>query len=196
MIKTNETLTKVDLTFKLAETEAEKNEIYDSRFEIAKDKFPYLFHTDIYGHIAKDDYDDASLLFYCKEKSIIGSCRASPVINDKWEFTDALPEDMNFVFDNQHTLQLNRVYINENHRNKELHALLFYNFSLWVIKNTPYTRYFAICNAGLVRMYKKLGAELLLDEGFGLKNRTPHNYYLVGGQIEDIISTIEHNQQT
>ncbi|CAD0003918.1 GNAT family N-acetyltransferase [Flavobacterium salmonis] len=193
MTKINDTLTRdTSFTFKLAETQTEKNEIYNSRYEIAKEKFPYLFNTSKYGHIAKDGYDDHSFLFYCKDKAIIGSCRASPIINGKWEFSDALPEYLNFVFNDQSTLQLNRVYIDENHRNKELHALLFYNFSCWVINNTSYTRYFAICNAGLVRMYKRLGAELLLEQGFELKDRSSHNYYLVGGQIEDIINTIEH----
>lgn len=179
--------------FKLATSEVEKNEIYDSRYRIAKDLFPYLFKESKYGHLAKDDYDDASFLFYCKKESIIASCRASPLINGAWEVDDSLPEGINLDFDNDRTLQLNRVYIDENYRNENLHAYMFYYFGLWVLNNTQYDRYFAICNAGLVRMYKRIGAEILLKDGFKLKDHLSHNYYLVGGRIEDIIHTISNN---
>ncbi len=187
---------ETSLIFKLAETETEKKRIYDSRYEIARDKFPYLFQTDEYGHVAKDGYDDHSYLFYCWDKSIVGSCRASPSIDGAWEFSDALPDGMHFDIDEQRTLQLNRVYIDEKHRNHDLHAYLFYNFSLWVVRNTSYDRYFAICNAGLVRMYKRLGAELLRQESFNLRGRSAHQYYVVGGRIADIITTIENNLLT
>jgi hypothetical protein len=55
------------------------------------------------------------------------------------------------------------------------------------------TSIFAVCNAGLVRMYQKIGAKLLIQDGFELKGRLPHKYYLVGGNISDFITTIKNN---
>lgn len=173
------------LLFKIAETETEKDEIYQSRYLIANDLFPFLFTSTNNGHVAKDIFDNDSFLFYCKEKTVIGSCRVTPFVNNKWEITDSLPGGIDIDVDTSTTVQLNRVYVGENYRTRAIHEFMFYHFSLWIMKETKYTEYFAVCNAGLVRLYQSLGAKLKLADGFHLSGRLGHEYYLIAGSIHE-----------
>lgn len=181
-----------DLNYKVATTQFEMNQIYDLRYEVAKDLYPHLFQSNQYGHLAKDKFDDASFHSYCKKAhKMIGCFRATPNVNNQWEINDSLVEDILVKVDKEHTLQYNRIYIDKNFRNQSIHEILFYKLSLSILENTQYKKYFAICNAGLVRMYKKIGAVLIYQDGFKLKNRLSHNYYLIGGQIEEFVEIIQ-----
>ena len=174
------------MVYRVAQSEEEKRRVYDSRYRISAAIYPFLFTSDRYGHVAKDAFDDESYIYYCEaDGQVVASCRATPCINGKWEITDSLPRDFELQAAPTTTLQLNRVYIEENFRRINLHEKLFFYFSLWVLENTPYTQYFATCNAGLVRLYKRLGAKVATPEGLNLKGRLDHKYYVVEGEISD-----------
>jgi hypothetical protein len=130
------------LIFKIAESDIEKIAIYDSRVLIAGHLFPFLFKSNQFRHTAKDNFDDNSYLFYCSDSSVIASCRASPYFNGKWEISDNLPDTVSLNFNIEKTLQLNRVYIDENYRNRAIHEFMFYYFALWVTKSTSFDQYF------------------------------------------------------
>jgi hypothetical protein len=182
------------LVFKKACTEEEKQEIYISRMNICQENFPYILdHKNIYP--AKDEFDDFSTLFYVKaENKIVASCRITPFHNGKWEISRNLPDNISFKFNNEITVQLNRVYIEKDFRNENLHEFMFYHFSEWVLANTHYKKYFAICNAGLVRLYKRVGAVLERDHGFYLRGRGDHLYYCVKGGIKEFNAIIKLNK--
>ena len=180
------------LTYKIAETEEEKSKIYDLRESIWKEDFPYLLKYASAGHPAKDAFDDRSWLYFCREaKDIIGTCRASPMLDGQWEISSSLPHDVRLHYDPQTTLQMERVYIRSGYRNSSLHEFLFYHFSSWMLEHTAYTTYFAVCNAKLVRLYRRLGAKPAWREGLLLTGRAPHKYYVVEGQIADVNVTIK-----
>lgn len=171
--------------FKKAVTEEEYSAIYKSRLDICQKDFPYIldFSSDF---PAKDIFDDYSTLFYVTDNNkVVASCRVTPYKNGEWEISTNLPDHVKLTVNRDEAIQLNRVYIEEKYRNQNLHAFMFYHFSEWVLKNTIFTTYFAICKIGLVRLYKNIGASLLNDEGFSLKGRGGHQYYIVAGRIED-----------
>ena len=177
-------------TYKLAETEEEKSKIYDLREAIWKKDFPYLLERTAVGHPGKDAYDDCSLLYYCSNAEyIIGSCRCSSMLDGKWEISSSLPHDVRLQYDPQTTVQLEKVYIRDGYRNTCLHEFLFYYCSNWMLEHTTYTAYFAVCNAELVRFYRKLGAKLV-SRGLLLTGRASHRYYVVEGLITDYNSII------
>jgi hypothetical protein len=181
IVKTNSAF-----TYKIAETEEEKSKIYDLRESIWKEELPYLLKRAAVGHPAEDAFDDRSWLYYCRDgEDTIGSCRCSPMLDGQWEISSSLPHDVRLQFDPQTTVQLERVYIRAGYRNSCLHEFLFYYFSNWMLKHTTYTRYFAVCNAELVRLYRGLGAKLALREGLLLTRRASHKYYVLEGQISD-----------
>jgi hypothetical protein len=172
--------------YRLATSEEERRRAYDSRYKISAELYPFLFTSDRYGHVAKDRFDDASYVYYCESGGeVVGSCRATPCLEGSWEVSDSLPDGFQLDVDPASTVQLNRVYIEESFRLIRLHEKMFYYFSLWVLENTPYTHYFATCNAGLVRLYKRLGAQLFTPNGLSLKGRLSHKYYVVKGTIFD-----------
>lgn len=179
-------------TYKIAETEEEKSKIYELRESIWKEEFPYLLKPAAAGHPAKDAYDDRSWLYYCSNaEDIIGSCRCSSMLDGQWEISSSLPPDIRLHYDPQTTVQLEKVYIRAGYRNSCLHEFLFYHFSNWMLEHTACTNYFAVCNAELVRLYRKLGAKPALPDGFLLTGRAQHKYYLVEGQISDFNSIIK-----
>jgi hypothetical protein len=187
IVKTNSAF-----TYKIAETEEEKSKIYDLRESIWKEKFPYLLKRAAVGHPAKDAFDDRSWLYYCRDaEDIIGSCRCSPMLDGQWEISSSLPHDVRLQYDPQTTVQMEKVYIRDGYRNKYLHEFLFYYFSNWMLKHTTYTRYFAVCNAELVRLYHRLGAKPAFRRGFLLTGRASHKYYVLDGQISDFNSIIK-----
>jgi hypothetical protein len=171
-------------TFALAETEQERSGVYDLRQSIWVDEFPYLLKpATTTGHPAKDEFDDRSWVFACRNgDEVVGSCRCSPMLDGRWEISSSLPPDVELTFDPNVTVQLDRVYVRAGHRNICLHEFLFYHFSNWMLRHTPYERYFAVCNAGLVRLYRKLGAKLA-HGGIRLIGRGSHKYYIVEGNI-------------
>lgn len=171
--------------FKKAETAEEYIKIYESREEICKEEFPYLLdHSRKYP--MEDEFDSYSFLYYVHlNEKIVASCRMTPFMNNKWEITRNMPGDIDLSLNAAKTLQMNRVYIGSEYRNIDLHAAMFYNLAVWLLHNTQYTEYFATCNAGLVRLYKKIGAYLWYPDPFKLNGRGGHNYYLVRGNIND-----------
>ena len=182
------------LIFKKAETEQEYANIYESREKICREKFPYLLNYQN-KYPAEDNFDQHSVLFYVsnEENNVIGSCRITPYISSEagWEISKNLPKNLHLPFDPQKTVQLNRVYLDNEYRNQNLHVFLFYNFSEWVLKNTIYSDYFATCNLVLVRLYKEIGARLEIPQGFKLIGRGEHDYYLVSGKITQFNSIIK-----
>ena len=180
------------LLFKKAETEAQNQEIYRSRLKICKEEFPYILNFDS-EFPGKDQYDDYSTLFYATvNNKIVASCRITPFFNNVWEISKNLPGNFKLNLNTKNTVQLNRVYLDKEYRNQSLHEFMFYHFSEWVLENTQYTEYFAICNAGLVRLYKKIGAVLGQEEGFRLNGRGPHLYYFVKGSIREFNNIIKY----
>jgi len=178
--------------FKKAVSDQEYSAIYKSRLEICQVDFPYILDMNS-EYPAKDRFDDYSTLFYVTENNkVIASCRTTPYRNGGWEISSNLPDDLELTIDTNSALQLNRVYIEEKYRNQNLHAFMFYHFSEWVLKNTRFTTYFAICKIGLVRLYKNIGANLVSDKGFSLKGRGGHQYYIVAGRIDDFNHIIKN----
>ena len=174
------------VTFGLAESEIDKQAIYDSRYAIGKDTYPFLFQSMQLGHIAKDMFDDESFLFYGKlAGEVIVSCRISPIIQDKWEVTDDLPKNISLSFDAATTIQINRLYVNTGFRDMCILQGVFGESASWILKNTIYETYFAVCSARLLRLYCFLGAELLYEEGFHLKGRCDHKYYAIHGNVRE-----------
>ena len=181
------------LVFRRAFTEEEKLEIYRSRLEICQQGFQYILDYSS-PYPAKDRFDDCSILFYVRaDERIVASCRITPFVNNEWEISNNLPDDFNLNVDTDITVQLNRVYIDKDYRNQYLHEFMFYYFSDWVLQNTSYKEYFAICNAGLVRLYKRVGATPGQEEGFHLKKRGEHLYYFVKGSIAEFNSIVRSN---
>ena len=179
-------------TYRLAETELEKSQIYDLRESIWREDFPYLLRRAGAEHPAKDEFDDHSWLYYCtRADEIIGSCRCSPMLNGRWEISSSLPGDVRLSFDPLTTVQLEKVYIRAGYRNSCLHEFLFYHFSNWMLGHTAYTKYFAVCNAELVRLYQRLGAKPALRDGLMLSGRASHKYYVVEGQIAEFSDIIK-----
>jgi hypothetical protein len=179
-------------TYKIAETEEEKTQIYDLRETIWREEFPYLLRPAAAGHPAQDAYDDRSWLYGCwNSEDVIGSCRCSPMLDGQWEISASLPADVVLPFDPQTTIQLEKVYIRDGYRCCCLHEFLFYHFSNWMNAHTAYTNYFAVCNAELVRLYRKLGATLALREGLLLRGRAQHKYYVVEGRIAEFNAIIK-----
>lgn len=175
------------LVYKLAETEAEKARIYDLRESIWRQHFPYLLNGANGGHPAKDAFDDRSWLFYCSDGAeVVGSCRCSPMLDGQWEISASLPPHIRLDFDPRTTVQVEKVYVHDAYRNSSLHEYLFYHFSAWLLSHTAYTRYFAVCRAELVRLYRRLGAQLVSPEGLLLHGRAAHKYYLIEGGIADV----------
>ncbi len=182
-----------NLLFKKAETEAENQGIYRSRLKICREDFPYILNFKS-KFPAKDQYDDYSTLFYATlNNKIVASCRITPFFNNEWEISKNLPPNLKLNLNPHNTVQLNRVYLEKEYRNQSLHEFMFYHFSEWVLENTHYTEYFAICNAGLVRLYKKIGAVLGQEEGFRLDGRGEHQYYFVKGNIKEFNYIIKSN---
>ena len=186
-------LPRSDFHFKVANTLALKQKIFDSRLRIFEESFPYLIKTGN-SHPAKDSFDDTSILFCCLiQDQVIASCRATPIIEDKWEVSPSMPDHVSLdMFNDGQTIQLNRVYLERGYRNQNLHVYLFFFFSQWVLKNTNYRNYFATCNAGLVRLYSSIGAKLAYPDGFKMINRGKHNYYLVHGKISDFNAIVKN----
>lgn len=177
--------------FAKAQNEIEYNQIFELRRKIFLKKFPYLLNA-TFPHPAQDEFDGISTLFYASANgTVVGSCRITPFVNNEWEISRNLPANLLLTYDPKVTIQLNRVYIDDQYVNQNLHAFLFYEFSKWVLEYTSYRRYFATCNAGLVRLYRGLGARLDQGDGFKLKGRGNHDYYLVSGCIEEFKSIIE-----
>src|SRR5437879_12517456 len=77
--------------FKKADTDAEKWEVYRSRFNICRQNFPYILNfNNVYP--AKDHFDDHSILFYTTvNNTIVASCRITPFFNGEWEISKNLP---------------------------------------------------------------------------------------------------------
>jgi len=181
-----------EIAYKIPNSKTELEAIYDLRYQVAKDLYPHLFTTNKHGHVAKDGFDDDSFHIYCTVSNQLAGCfRATPCVNNQWEIDSSLQNDLLSNINPQTTLQYNRIYMQKEFRNQSIHEFLFYHLSLWLLEHTAYTKYFATCNAGLVRMYKKLGAELLVPEGFKLNNRLSHNYYLIGGEVEGFVKIIQ-----
>ncbi|QPH38263.1 hypothetical protein [Pedobacter endophyticus] len=187
-LKKNETTSFV---FKRAQSQSEYLAIYNSRLNICQKDFPYIL--DLTKEFpAKDKFDDYSILFYVTvDNRVVASCRITPYHDEAWEISSNLPDDINLSLDKDKAVQLNRVYIEDRYRNQNLHAFMFYHFSDWVLQNTPYTVYFAVCKLGLVRLYKNIGASSVIDEGFLLKGRADHKYYLVTGEISSFNKLIK-----
>jgi hypothetical protein len=179
-------------SYKIAETEDEKSRIYDLRETIWREEFPYLLKRAAAGHPAKDAYDDRSWLYYCRNADdIIGSCRGSPMLDGQWEISSSLPPDVRLQYDPQTTVQIEKVYVRAGYRNGCLHEFLFYYFSNWLLEHTAYTNYFAVCNAELVRLYRRLGAKPASRKGLLLTGRASHKYYVVEGEISDVSTIIK-----
>lgn len=181
-----------NLSYKIAKSEAEKTSIYELRKQIWEEDFPYLLQPGNGSHPAKDGFDDHSWLYYCRNsEQTVGSCRCSPMVEGQWEISSSLPKEVRLNFDPAVTVQLEKVYIRSGYRNSCLHEFLFYHFSNWMLENTAYTRYFAVCNAGLVRLYRRLGARLALPHGIRLRGRAAHTYYVLEGGISDFNAIIK-----
>lgn len=179
------------LRFDIAASDRDKERIYDSRYEIGKDLYPFLFRSNVHGHVARDAFDAHSHLFYAAEgPTVVASCRAAPCIDGQWEISGSLPDSVALDFDAFRTVQVDRVYVDHKYRMHKLHERLFYEFSNWVLANTGFTHYFAVCNAVLVRLYKSLGADLKIPDGFHLTGRMSHSYFLVHGSIEELNANI------
>jgi len=178
--------------FKKAQSPDEYCAIYQSRLDICKNDFPYMLDMDS-DFPAKDRFDDYSILFYVTENNnVVASCRITPYKDQEWEISQNLPDHLDLNIETCKAVQLNRVYIDESYRNKNLHAFMFYHFSEWVLMNTLYTTYFAICKLALVRLYKNIGASSVITDGFYLNGRAEHKYYLVAGEIADFNLLIQN----
>ncbi len=177
--------------FKKANSAEEYNAIYQSRLEQYKTNYQYLLnYTNQFP--AKDKYDEHSTLFYAtNHKEIIASARITPCMDGCWEISEHLPPDFKLGIDPLTTIQLSRLYVKDEFRNNGLHEFMFYHFSEWIINNSPYTQYFAVCKKGQVRIYQKLGAELGVSVGFNLVGRSNDLYYLVVGNIHKFNSIIK-----
>ena len=175
----------MQIVFKVATHPNEYAKIFKSREIICSIDFPYLLDYSK-PNPAEDQFDNYSFLLYAAlGDEVIGSCRATPCRNNLWEISGSLPDGLTLPVDTAACLQLNRVYIDKQYRNINLHAVMFYELASWVLQHTNYTEYFATCNAGLVRFYKRIGSELGYPFPFKLSGRGQHNYYLVKGKIND-----------
>jgi GNAT superfamily N-acetyltransferase len=172
--------------YKLAESAIDRERVFDSRFEIAHALFPFLFASTGLGHPAKDEFEDHSQLFFAEsEGRVVASCRTTPCVDGKWEISSSLPDGFTLPVDPKSSLQLNRVYVDKRFRRHFLHEKLFYHLSEWLLAHTEYKHYFATCNAGLLRLYHRLGAVVLTPNGLALKGRLSQAYYVVHGEIAE-----------
>lgn len=180
------------LNFGIANSEQERIRIFNSRLDLCEAQFPYLLnYENVYP--AMDEFDDCSILFYLASgEQVIGSCRVTPFSNNSWEISKHLPDDFYFHFDASRYVQVNRVYVHKDFRNMGLHAFMFYHLSVWVMAHTGFSRFFAICNSRHVKLYCKLGAELVSAQEIYLKHRRIEPYYLIEGDIEKAKLTIEN----
>jgi hypothetical protein len=170
------------LTFGLVDTPSTRAEVYDLRLLFYKEKFPYLLGG-TNAHPAEDTLDKDSLTFYCRDgDTVVGTCRITPQIANQWEISPSMPTQISLPTEAD-TVQLNRVYVLQTHSHICVHEFMFYHFAELLLRYTSFRRYFATCNAALVRLYKRIGARLAHPEAFHLNNRGSHNYYLVAGTI-------------
>ncbi len=178
--------------FGIAEDPQTLAAVFDLRAEIWRREFPYLLGSEQGRHPASDQFDASSHILFASSESgeVVGSCRACPQVDDEWELSASLPESLRLEYDPERCLQLDRVYVRHDCRNVSLHELMFLALSEHVLQHTFSTSYFAICKAELVRLYARLGIRLVSTDGFLLRGRAAHRYFLVEGDIEQCSTKI------
>jgi len=178
------------LAFGLVDTPSVRSRVYDLRLLFYKEEFPYLLGG-THGRAGEDAFDKDSLIFYCRDgDAIIGTCRVTPLIEKQWEISPCMPKHVLLPTDAD-TVQLNRVYVLQSHCNICVHEFMFYHFAELLLRYTSFRRYFAICSAPLVRLYKRIGARLAHPDAFRLNDRAQHNYYFVAGTISAFREAVE-----
>lgn len=173
------------IEYKICASETEKIKVYQFRYTQCVNDFKYMLNLN-QEFPSKDDYDDQAVIIYAKcNNEIIGTCRATHSVNGKWEITEHLPENIRLSFDEATTVQLDKVYIHEDYRNLNIHKHMFYHLTNWAIEKTKYQTYFAVCNLFLLRLYKRVGAELHMESGFNISSRSNNLYYIIAGSIKN-----------
>jgi predicted GNAT family N-acyltransferase len=179
----------------LAESDADRFRVYDSRVQNYTGDCDYLLNNQSSIHPGKDEFDDRSFLFLLEyNNKVAATCRCTPAQQGEWEIS-SLVNQLPFMPDEHDFVQFNRVLVDRKFRSQRLHELMFYRCSLWMLANTSYRSYFSVCKQLLLRFYLLYGAQLVSDKPVNLSGRGDSNYFFVHGEIEKSALLLENHLQ-
>lgn len=162
-------------------------QIYNLRNKcFSKNKNYLLELNSINEKKGQDVYDNVSTIYNAiYENECVGSCRITPIC-------DLQIEELQF-YTSENNILLSRVCIDSEHRNKNLHLFMFYNFSNYILNNTNYKDYFAFCTEDEFRLYEKLGAKKTSENKIKLYKNQLNDYFIVKGNIKEFNNLIIQN---
>lgn len=189
------------LRFYPAARPSERTRVYDLREAVYRGRCDYLLASRDGSHSAEDAHDPRSYLFACglgEEPSgpVVAACRFTPGGPGLWEAGESWRLPAELEARSEELLQISRVVAREDIRRLEVTEVMMHLACRWLIENSPYRRYFALCLPRLARFYGHFGAELYPGSGVCLPERNSNRYQLIHGELEASASRIaEHLSQ-
>ena len=138
----------------------------------------YLLNLKQGGHPGEDDIDPHSIIYRMDlGPACIGSARITSIEDY------GLPHFSSFQAED--TAVFSRICIEKEYRQQNLHVLMFYEFSNWLLTHTAYRNYISLCTAPEYRLYHSLGARRTAIGKFKLYPNQAENYIVVRGSISE-----------
>lgn len=165
--------------------------LLDLRQTVLEERSAYLLDASRLGHPAEDEFDERSHHFACTiDEQLVAACRFTPPAGEGWEASTLCPIPTALTNEAETLLQISRVVVRRDLRNMALTEVLLGMACRWLLSNTRFDAYFALCRPPLVRHYEHFGAVLLEGQDVIVPKRGRCRYSFVRGTLTGSESAI------
>lgn len=172
------------LDFHPAATQADRFAVFHLRQTVYQGRNEYLLRPGEGRHPAEDRFDPDSQLFCCREgEEIVAACRFTPRIAGGWEVGESSALPVFPAVDPDRLLQVSRVVVHPRLRRLQVAEVMMYFSCCWMLQQSRFTAYFAVCLPPLVRFYRPFGVEVLSPQQVSLPGRGENRYFFVHGSF-------------
>ncbi|HEY6561018.1 MAG TPA: hypothetical protein VI072_27270 [Polyangiaceae bacterium] len=112
----------------------------------------------------------------------MASCRGVPVAHAEHPLNELLGASRNEAL-GEKRVEISRVVVNADLRGRQLSELMLYFVTIWLLENTRFERYDAVCVERLASFYEHFGARRLTTEAVELADRGAQRYFPVHGDL-------------
>jgi hypothetical protein len=164
-----------------AETAAERALVYALREEQYRASQPYLL-TQGTAHPAADLYDDRSYVFACTragDVAPVATCRFTVPLKGRFELDDLATGWARPPVPAHQLVETSRVVVRKDCRATGLVEAMLLLAGTWMLEQTAFRYNFAVCARPLVRLYARLGMQLVGEDEIELLGRPRERGYVV-----------------
>lgn len=184
----------LSLDFHPAATSSDRTEVFHLRETVYRGRNDYLLHPAEGRHPAEDRYDADSLLFCCRDgEEIVAACRFTPRLAGGWEAGEAGSLQVLPAVDPDRLVQVSRVVVHPRLRRLQVAEVMMCLSCRWMLEQSRFTSYFAVCLPPLVRFYRHFGVEVLSPQQVSLPGRGENRYFFVHGSFGRSLASLRQH---